>query len=184
MKIEKIKIDTLIPYINNARTHSEEQILQIAGSIKEFGFNNPILIDEEGGVIAGHGRLAAAKLIELKEVPCIRLAHLTEAQKKAFILADNRIALNSGWDTSLLKLELEDLQNDFNLMTLGFQKEELETLFGDFDADPIEEIDEVNEAVNFIIKCDNIAQKEIIKGKLGITSEKITFDTFMSILNG
>ena len=98
LEIVNKSTEELIPYVNNARTHSDEQINQIAGSIKEFGFNNPILLDGENGVVAGHGRLLAAKKLGLKEVPCIELAHLTEAKKRAYILADNKIALNSGWD--------------------------------------------------------------------------------------
>ena len=104
------RVVDLIPYVNNARTHSDEQVTQIASSIKEFGFNNPILTDGENGVIAGHGRLLAAKKLGLETVPTIELSGLSEAQKKAYILADNKIALNSGWDEEILKLELDDLQ--------------------------------------------------------------------------
>ncbi len=105
-----VPVDSLIPYARNARTHSEEQIAQIAASIREFGWTNPILTDGEKGVIAGHGRLAAARKLALSEVPVIELGHLSPEQKKAYILADNRIALNSGWDEELLKLELQELQ--------------------------------------------------------------------------
>ena len=98
MQIEKIDIEQLIPYAMNARTHSDAQVAQIAGSIKEFGFNNPVLIDKDNVLIAGHGRVMAGRKLGLKEVPAIRLGHLTENQKKAYILADNRIALNSSWD--------------------------------------------------------------------------------------
>jgi ParB-like chromosome segregation protein Spo0J len=180
-----VLIDTnlLIPYINNARTHPDEQVTQIASSIKEFGFNQPILIDADDGVIAGHGRLLAAKKLELKKVPCIRLEHLSESQKKAYILADNRIALNSGWDFEMLKMEVEDIKDNFDLKNFGFNREELEGLLGEFEHD-IDVIDEINESVNFIVKCENIAQKEIIKSRLGITSEKIQFETFIGILDG
>lgn len=109
LKILYRPVNDLIPYANNARTHSEEQVNQIASSIKEFGFNNPILVDEQGGVIAGHGRLKAAKKLGLKVVPTIELSGLSDPQKKAFILADNRIALNSGWDIDLLRIELQEL---------------------------------------------------------------------------
>jgi hypothetical protein len=109
---------------------------------------------------------------------------MTETQKKAYIIADNKLALNSGWDSELLKLEITDLQNtDFDLSLLGFNQEEFAALTEEFQADFIEEFDEINENVNFIVKCENIAQKEIIKAKLGITSEKIGFDAFMAILN-
>ena len=129
-KIEQLSVDVLIPYSNNARTHSDDQVTQIASSIKEFGFNNPILVDKNDGVIAGHGRLMAAKKLGLKQVPCIRLEHLTDAQRKAFILADNKIALNSGWDYDLLKVEIEGLSEiDYRLDLLGFDVNELNTIF-------------------------------------------------------
>lgn len=128
MNIENKLITDLIPYANNAREHSDDQILQIASSIKEFGFNNPILIDKDNGIIAGHGRLAAAKMLGMTEVPTIKLEHLTDAQRKAFILADNRIAINSTWNTDLLALELEDLKDDFDLKLLGFNEDEVNAL--------------------------------------------------------
>jgi len=128
MKIEQRLISELIPYANNARTHNAEQITQIASSIKEFGFNNPILIDKDNGIVAGHGRLEAAKKLGLTEAPTIRLEHLTDSQRKAYILADNRIAINSGWDTELLSLELKDLDADFDLEMLGFDPKELAAL--------------------------------------------------------
>lgn len=124
--VEYINPDDLIPYVNNARTHSESQVTQLAASIKEFGFANPILVDEDNGVIAGHGRLMAAKKLGKKEVPIVRLVGLTEAQKKAYILADNRLAENAGWDMDLLKLELEDLKLvDFDISLIGFDEKEL-----------------------------------------------------------
>ena len=128
MQIKIKKINDLIPYANNARTHNAEQITQIASSIKEFGFNNPILIDKNNGIIAGHGRLEAAKKLGLTEAPTISLEHLTDSQRKAYILADNRIAINSGWDTELLSLELKDLNADFDLEMLGFDSKELAAL--------------------------------------------------------
>ena len=121
LKIEYVATDDLIPYINNSRTHSESQIKQIAASIREFGFTNPILIDEDGSVIAGHGRLVAAELLSLDEVPTITLEGLTEAQRKAYVIADNKLALNSGWDDELLKIEIETLKNlDFDTDLLGW----------------------------------------------------------------
>ena len=121
LEIQYIATDNLIPYINNSRTHSEAQIKQIAASIREFGFTNPILIDEAGSVIAGHGRLVAAELLNLDEVPTITLEGLTEAQRKAYVIADNKLALNSGWDDELLKIEIETLKNlDFDLDILGW----------------------------------------------------------------
>ena len=127
-------VDKLIPYAKNARTHSDEQVAQIAGSIKEFGFNNPVLVDKDNSVIAGHGRLMAARKLGMDKVPVVELQHLTESQRKAYVLADNRIALNSGWDTSMLSLELQDLKDDIDLSLLGFDPDELDALLN-----PIEE---------------------------------------------
>lgn len=129
LQIETLATATLTPYARNARTHSPEQVRQIAASITEFGFTNPILIDGEGGIIAGHGRVMAAQSLGLEQVPCLRLAHLTEAQKRAYILADNQLALNAGWDESLLSLELTELQGlDVDLGLIGFDAGELDRL--------------------------------------------------------
>ncbi len=143
-----VPVDSLIPYARNARTHSEEQIAQIAASIREFGWTNPILTDGDNGVIAGHGRLAAARKLELTEVPVIELGHLSPEQKKAYILADNRIALNSGWDEELLKLELQELQGvDFDLDLLGFGDDEIQRLLnGDQVGGGLTEDDAIPEA--------------------------------------
>lgn len=123
------KITELIPYVNNARTHSDEQILQICSSIKEFGFTNPVLIDGENGIIAGHGRLMAAKKLGMEEVPTIELSHLSEAQRKAYILADNKLALNSGWDNDLLAIEFAELGAlGFDLELTGFTLDEIDAL--------------------------------------------------------
>ena len=120
-KIEQIETGKLIPYARNSRTHSEAQVAQIAGSIREFGFTSPVLIDAENGIIAGHGRIMAAQKLGLKDVPCIRLDHLTETQRKAYVIAENKLALNSGWDEEMLGLELADLREmDFDLDLLGF----------------------------------------------------------------
>ena len=121
LTIEYVKRDQLIPYINNSRTHDDKQVKQIAGSIKEFGFTNPLLIDEDGGIIAGHGRLMAADLLGIDEVPTITLVGLTEAQRKAYVIADNQLALNAGWDLDTLKVELDRLTElDFDVDLLGF----------------------------------------------------------------
>jgi len=127
-EIKQISVDKLIPYANNARTHDDAQVTQIASSIKEFGFNNPVLIDEGNGIIAGHGRVMAAKKLGMSEVPTITLAHLTDSQRKAYILADNRIAMNSSWDNQLLTLELKDLKDDIDLTLLGFNADEINAL--------------------------------------------------------
>ena len=127
--IEQWPIDKLIPYGRNPRTHSEAQVGQIAGSIQTFGFNNPILVDTQAGIIAGHGRLLAARKLQLCEVPVIVLDHLTESQKNAYILADNQLALNAGWDEELLQMELAVLQDEeFNLDLIGFETAELDRL--------------------------------------------------------
>ena len=129
MKIKNVGIETLIPYVNNSRTHSDEQIAQIAASIKEFGWTNPILVDGENGIIAGHGRLMAARKLGYKEVPVIELSELTDTQRKAYIIADNRLALNAGWDNEMLTIELNDLLADgFALDILGFDPKELDAL--------------------------------------------------------
>lgn len=132
MQIEQIGIATLIPFAKNSRTHSDAQVAQIAASIREFGFTNPVLIDEANGIIAGHGRVMAARKLKLTEVPCIRLAHLTDAQKRAYVIADNKLALNAGWDEAMLKLELADLKAlDFDLDLTGFNTNEIEALLAE-----------------------------------------------------
>lgn len=129
--IEQIPTADLIPYARNSRTHSEIQTAQIAASIREFGFCNPVLIDGQNTIIAGHGRVLAAHLLKLETVPCLRLTHLTDAQRRAYVIADNRIALSSGWDAELLANELSDLHaDDFDMALLGFDAKELETLLG------------------------------------------------------
>ncbi len=137
MKIESIKLEKLIPYARNSRTHSDQQVAQVAASIREFGFTNPVLIDSEDGIIAGHGRVMAARKLGLAEVPCIRLGHLTETQKRAYIIADNKLALNSGWDEEMLGLELADLREaDFDLDLIGFDAGEIEAALNP--AEPIQ----------------------------------------------
>jgi ParB-like chromosome segregation protein Spo0J len=119
-------IESLIPYARNARTHSDEQISKLAGSIREYGFTNPVLIGADGGIIAGHGRVLAAQRLGWTEIPVLEAAHLTEAQRRAYVLADNRLALDAGWDTELLRIELGDLQAvDFDLSLTGFELGEL-----------------------------------------------------------
>lgn len=125
-----LPVNVLIPYVNNARTHSAEQINKIRASLREFGFVNPLIIDRDNNVIAGHGRLEAAKAEGYTEVPCVFVEEMTEAQKKAYILADNRMALDAGWDDDLLKVELESLQDmDFDLGLTGFDEKEIADLF-------------------------------------------------------
>lgn len=124
--IEQIPLADLIPYARNARTHSAAQISQLCGSLREFGWVNPVLIDGDNNIIAGHGRVLAAQQLGMMTAPCLRISHLTDAQRRAYILADNQLALNSGWDDELLKIELADLQlAEFDVGLLGFSEESL-----------------------------------------------------------
>ncbi|MCG7519498.1 DNA methyltransferase [Ruegeria sp. Ofav3-42] len=148
LKIVYRKTDDLIPYAGNARTHSDKQIDQIAASIRQFGFTNPVLIDEKGGIIAGHGRVAAANRLGAVEVPTVELAHLSDAERRAYVIADNRLAELAGWDRDILKIEfqaLEELELDFDLEITGFETAELDLLL-DYDdeetADPADEVPE------------------------------------------
>lgn len=136
LKIKYRKVSELLPYARNARTHSDAQVSQLAASIKEFGFNNPVAIDADGMILCGHGRVMAAQKLGLKEVPTVCLSHLSPTQVKAYILADNKLALNAGWDADLLKIELEDLkESDFDLNLTGFTDDELNSILID---DPTE----------------------------------------------
>lgn len=131
-EMQLVPITKLVPYVNNARTHSPEQINKLRSSLREFGFINPVIIDRDFGVIAGHGRILAAKEEGIAEVPCVFADHLTEAQKKAYILADNRMAMDAGWDEELLRVEIEALQAEaFDLSLTGFDEKELSDLFKD-----------------------------------------------------
>lgn len=147
IQVEQTPVDALIPFARNARTHSDEQVKQIAASIREFGFNNPILIREDLTVIAGHGRLAAAKVLGLKEVPTISLAHLTPLQVRAYVLADNKLALNAGWDDEMLALELEELAMEgFDAALTGFDEVEIGALLADKTEEGLTDEDAVPEA--------------------------------------
>lgn len=142
MHIETLSLDALIPYARNSRTHSDDQVAQIAASIREFGFTNPVLIDGDGGIIAGHGRVLGARKLGMAQVPCIRLAHLSEAQRRAYVIADNKLALNAGWDDEMLALELRDLQGlDFDLSLTGFDDADINALIAGLDATPEGETD-------------------------------------------
>lgn len=126
---KEVALDSLIPYARNSRTHSDEQVAQIAASIKEFGFTNPVLVDADGGIIAGHGRVVAARKLGMAEVPVIELGHLTDAQRRAYIIADNKLALNAGWDDELLRVEFAELKADgFDLALTGFSMDEIGAL--------------------------------------------------------
>ena len=168
LKIEYKNTDSLIPYVNNSRTHSDEQVTQVASSIKEFGFTNPILIDEQGGIIAGHGRLMAAKKLGLEQVPTITLVGLSEAQRKAYIIADNKLAENSEFDLDILASEIERLKElEFDIDLLGFDEDELADLLpeievlpdGDEDAvpelqdDPVSKLGDIWQLGNHRLMC-------------------------------
>lgn len=130
LSIDYVPTTDLLPYAMNSRIHSDDQVAQIAASIKEFGFTNPILIDDAAGIIAGHGRLMAAKRLNLTEVPTITLAGLTEAQKKAYVIADNKLALNASWDDEMLRIELQELKDlNFDIDVIGFDTSELAEIF-------------------------------------------------------
>ena len=125
-KYKSIDIDLLIPYARNSRTHSDSQVTKIATSIKEFGFLNPVIVDKDNGIIAGHGRVMAAQKLGLKEVPVLQIGHLSETQKRAYIIADNRLALDAGWDEEMLRVEFAELADDgFNLELTGFELGEI-----------------------------------------------------------
>src|SRR5574344_1237532 len=139
-EMKMVSTSKLIPYVNNARTHSQEQVNKLRGSLREFGFINPVIIDSEFNVIAGHGRLMAAKEEGIDEVPCVLVDYLTEAQKKAYIIADNRYAQDAGWDEELLRIEIESLQGeDFDILLTGFDVAEIDDLFKEDLKDGIKE---------------------------------------------
>ncbi len=158
-ELQLVPIARLVPYINNARTHSPEQIMKLRSSLREFGFINPVIIDRDYGVIAGHGRILAAKEEGIKEVPCVFVDYLTEAQKKAYIIADNRMATDAGWDEELLRVEIEALQAaDFDPLLTGFDAGELADLFSDGDDKEVKD-DEFDltaalEKASFVLRGD------------------------------
>lgn len=156
--------NNLTPYINNARTHSDKQIEQIAKSLQEFGWTNPILVDDDNEVIAGHGRLAAAQQLGMESVPTIKLSHLTDEQKRAYVLADNRLALNAGWDESMLRGELEALNiKEFDLSLLGFSDAELKAYLGE-EQDNHPEFGDIVDTYEIIVECDTEhAQRKLLE---------------------
>jgi ParB-like chromosome segregation protein Spo0J len=168
-RIETWPLDRLVPYERNARTHSTEQIAQIVASIQEFGFTNPILVDGADGILAGHGRLAAAKDMGLAEVPVIVLDHLSAEQRRAYILADNKLALNAGWDIDLLAGEIGDLREmGFDLDLLGFSAAEIEGLGADGWASDIEAVEKHEENLDsiqakIVVKLDGTYKDEVLE---------------------
>ena len=192
MEIIYKKVQDLIPYINNSRTHSEEQVNQIVASINEFGFTNPLLIDEKDNIIAGHGRLLASKKLKMEEVPCIVLSGLTEAQKKAYIIADNKMALNAGWDDELLKLELENLKElDFDLELTGFNVDELDDILGkneeekeiiedevpEVPEEPKAKLGDIYQLGNHFLMCgDSTSEEDVAKLMNGVKADMVFTD--------
>ena len=181
-EMKLVDIEKLVPYVNNARTHSQDQINKLRSSIREFGFINPVIIDKDYGVIAGHGRIMAAKEEGIKEVPCVFADHLNDAQKKAYILADNRMALDAGWDEELLRVEIESLEDyGFNVELTGFSTEELSSLF-DLGVEAEEDDFDVEEELK-----KPIFSKEGDIWTLGrhkvICGDSTQWDTFEKLLN-
>ena len=155
------KVASLIPYARNSRTHSDAQVAKIAASIREFGFLNPIIVDGDSGIIAGHGRLMAAHKLGLDEVPTVQAAHLTEAQKRAYVIADNRLALDAGWDIDMLKVEFQDLDaKGFDLTLTGFDLGELSAMFDEPNFAPGTEDDQgkLDELAPKIVQCPHCGQ--------------------------
>jgi hypothetical protein len=166
-KLERWPIERLVPYEKNARTHSAEQIAQLRASIQEFGFTNPILVASDDGILAGHGRLAAAKDLGLAEVPVVVLDHLTPTQRRAYVLADNKLALNAGWDVDMLASEIEELQAvEFDLSLLGWSADELKGLAEDGWASDIEAVEKHDENLDgiqakIVVKLDGTYKDEV-----------------------
>ena len=159
-KVERRKVADLIPYARNSRTHSDEQVGQIAASIKEWGWTVPVLIEPDGGLIAGHGRIMAAQKLGIEDVPCMIAEGWTDAQKKAYIIADNKLALNAGWDDAMLKVELGELDAlDFDLSLTGFDVDEMAVLFDEPDFAPGTEDDQgkLDELAPKMVTCPHCA---------------------------
>jgi 16S rRNA G966 N2-methylase RsmD len=181
-EMKMVKIDELVPYARNARTHSEEQIRQIQASIREFGFVNPVIIDDDYNIIAGHGRVAAARAEGMQEVPCVFVGHLTETQKRAYILADNKLALNAGWDPELLKIEIDELRSlDFDIELTGFELEEIENIFeSEEPEDSTEDEYEVNVPEEPKTKLGDIYQLGRHRLMCGDSTDKATVEKLMN----
>tara|TARA_R100001163_G_C4996038_1_gene146886 strand:- start:33 stop:572 length:540 start_codon:yes stop_codon:yes gene_type:complete len=167
MKIVEYKTNELKPYENNSRTHDETQIEQIVNSITEFGFTNPILIDENKNIIAGHGRLMAAKFMDMEKVPTIELKGLTENQKKAYIIADNKLALNAGWNYDLLKSEIMAIADDMDLGVLGFDEQELANIIDGLEnIEPELEDQSYQSVFNILVNCEDEQHQERVYNEL------------------
>lgn len=163
-----VATDSLIPYARNSRTHSAEQVAQIAASIKEFGFLNPIIIDGDNGIIAGHGRVMAAQKLGIKELPCIEASHLSDTQRRAYIIADNKLAMNAGWDDDMLRIELEKLGvAGFDLEMTGFSLDDIASLFDDSEQEDTEPTAQsYAETFSIVIECESEEEQERIFNRL------------------
>lgn len=182
LKIEMRQVADLVPYARNARTHTPEQVAQIAASIMEFGWTTPALIDENDGIIAGHGRVLAAHQLKITEVPTVVARGWSEAQKRAYVIADNKLALNAGWDTELLKVELEELRGlDFNMDLLGFSADELDVLGNGWDStiDPLEKhgenLDGIESTIKVSVEQDAAGRARDVIGE-ALRNAGITFE--------
>lgn len=184
LRIEYKSINSLIPYAKNARLHSKEQIAQVAQSIKEFGFTNPVLIDNKNNIVAGHCRILSAQKLKMKEVPTIQLGFVSEAAKKAYMIADNKLALNADWSIELLIQELDELQESgFDVDLTGFGEEELDELLkGNEEIEDIENVDNFNDKFNFIISCADLTELATVQHKLNTDSKKINAINFLKII--
>lgn len=172
-KYERVNTADLIPYARNARKHSDEQVAKIAGSIKEFGFLNPVLIDKDNGIIAGHGRVMAAFKLEMATVPCLRVEHLTERQKKAYILADNKLAEFASWDDELLRNELEELKElDFDLEVIGFEDFKVEEFMPNL-PDENGNKDSKNDVFKLIVMFENADEQQLLFNELNDRGLKV-----------
>lgn len=174
-KIVHQRVDALVPYARNSRTHSDEQVAQIAASIREFGFTNPVLVDDQGGIVAGHGRVLAAKQIGMDTVPTICVGWLSEKQRRAYVIADNQLALNAGWDDAVLASELDDLlAEDFDLQLIGFDPETLDDILAGANndsaarAEPAETSAGINYQEKFavLVDCKNESDQRRVFDKL------------------
>ena len=165
-KVEMRNVSEFVPYANNSRTHSPQQIDQIAASINEWGWTIPVLVDEKGMLIAGHGRIMAAQKLGIEQVPTMIATGWTEAQKKAYVIADNKLALNADWDGEMLKLEIDNLKDmKFDISLIGFDDIEIGKLF-DEHKDPDLKEESYSEVFNIIVECDNEAEQEKIFNRL------------------
>jgi len=165
LKIEYNSVGSLIPYARNSRTHSDTQVMKVASSIKEFGFLNPVIVDGDNGIIAGHCRIEAAKKLGIEKVPTIEASYLTDAQRRAYIIADNRLALDSDWDDEMLRVEFDELTDvGFDVELTGFDLSEIAHQIDEPDENLIEQ--QYSEVFNIIIGCENEMEQEQIFNKL------------------